>query len=242
MCVYRLPRDLSVIAPRSYCPQCTQPIAWSDNIPLVSFFTLGGRCRHCQASIPWRYPVVEALTGLTWFGAVFSHGLTLAAAKLCAFSAIMICLVFADLEERILPDEFTLGGIFVGLALSAFVFLRPTLTILFLPQATSPRWVSVAESALGAYLTAGSLWLVGLVYEKIRKREGLGLGDVKMIAAIGAFLGPMPTLLTLMAGSLVGSVAGLIYIRLKGADAGTYELPFGSFLGLAAVAVAFWGP
>src|SRR5271165_3510757 len=124
VCIYRLPRDLSVVHPRSYCPRCEHPIAWYDNIPVVSFALLRGRCRHCGATIPWRYPLVELLTGVAFAGAVSLLGPVIAAAKLCVFSAILIALVFAGLEERILPDEFTLGGIAAGLLFSVFVPLR----------------------------------------------------------------------------------------------------------------------
>ena len=121
VCVYRLPRDLSVVRPRSYCPACEHPIAWYDNVPLVSYAILRGACRHCKAGIPARYPIVEVLTGVLFFVYVLRMGPTPAAAKYCLLGALLVGLLFSDLEERILPDEFTLGGTVAGLALSFFI-------------------------------------------------------------------------------------------------------------------------
>ena len=241
VCVYRMPRDLSVVRPRSFCPSCEKMIAWYDNIPLLSYALLGARCRHCRARIPLRYPLVELATAAAfalWFAVL---GPTLAAAKYAVFSAILIALIASDFEERILPDEFTIGGTVIGLAFAPFVPLQIRWAILLLPASLNVRWLSLAEAALGAGFASGIIWFVGWLYEKVRHREGLGLGDVKMIAMIGAFLGLEPALLTLIAGSLLGSVVGLGYILVKGKDASTYELPFGSFLGFAALAVAIFG-
>ena len=241
VCVHRLPRDLSVVRPRSYCPHCEKMIAWYDNIPLVSYAALGGRCRHCHERISVRYPIVELATGLAFAVCVAALGPSLPALKYAIFSAILITLIASDLEERILPDEFTLGGTLVGLVMAAFVFLDPEFISLLLPLKLGPRGHSLAESAFGALLGSGSIWLVGFLYEKIRHREGLGLGDVKMIAMIGAFLGLRMALLTLMLASLLGAIVGLIYVVATRKDSSTYELPFGSFLGLAALIVGLFG-
>jgi leader peptidase (prepilin peptidase)/N-methyltransferase len=245
VCVYRLPRDLSVVRPRSFCPGCEKTIVWYDNIPIVSYVVLRARCRHCDARIPLRYPIVELGTALAFGICVAALGPSLAALKYCIFSAILITLIASDMEERILPDEFTLGGTAVGLILSVFVPMEQPGEIGFARLLLSPsagwRWVSLTDAAVGAGVSAGMIWLVGWGYEKIRHREGLGFGDVKMIAMIGAFLGLRWALLTLIAASLFGSVSGLIYIFVTGKDASTYELPFGSFLGLAALAVAMLG-
>lgn len=242
VCIYRMPRDLSVVRPRSYCPACEHPIAWYDNIPLASFAALRGRCRHCGARIPWRYPVVELLTGLFFLLAVWQSGVSLPAGKLCLFSALILGLMFADLEQRILPDEFTLGGAAAGLALAA---ARPPVggwSTLILPPAAHPAFAGLIESAAAAVFTGGVMWLVGLVYERIRKREGLGFGDVKMVAMIATFLYLQPTLLALILGSTLGSLGGLAYILVTRKDASTYELPFGTFLGAGALIVAWLGP
>jgi leader peptidase (prepilin peptidase)/N-methyltransferase len=245
VCIYRMPRDLSVVRPRSFCPACQHPIAWYDNIPVLSYFLLGRRCRHCAQPIPARYPIVEALTAALFFAIVYALGPTAVAAKLCLLVALLVGLTFTDLEERLLPDEFTLGGTVVGLVLAWFVPVDPDgFAHALLPVAgirLSEQWMSVAESALGAALPSGFLWLGGLIFEKIRHKEGLGLGDVKMIAMIGAFLGLQDTLLTLFLGSIAGSVIGLIYIRATKKDAGAYELPFGTFLGFGAIFVALAG-
>lgn len=240
VCIYRLPRDLSVIRPRSYCPQCEGGIAWFDNIPLVSYLVLAGRCRRCGQRIPARYPVVELLTAAAFFSSVWFLGPTVTAAKYCVFGAIVITLLFSDLEERILPDEFTLGGTVVGIVLAAFVHMTPGLITLLFYSPQHWRLVSVGEALFAAGFCSGALWLVGALYQKVRHREGLGFGDVKMVAMIGAFLGIQGALLTLIAGSLLGAIVGLCYIWFTGKDASTYELPFGTFLGVAALGVGFF--
>jgi leader peptidase (prepilin peptidase)/N-methyltransferase len=241
VCIYRLPRDLSVVAPRSFCPACEHQIGWFDNVPIVSFVLLRGHCRHCRAKIPTRYLIVELLTGVLFFCAVLGLGLTLAAVKLCVFCAIMVELVFSDLEERILPDEFTLGGTVVGLVFAALLPTNGGLWRFLLPGIHNDRVLSVIEAAFASAFSSGTLWLVGAIYQKVRHREGLGLGDIKMVAMIGAFLGLQGVLLTLIVGSTLGAVIGLGYILLARKDAAHYELPFGSFLGATAVGVAFYG-
>ena len=243
VCIFRLPRDLSVVRPRSYCPACERPIAWYDNIPLLSFVVLGGRCRHCKAAISVRYPVVELLTGLLFFASWLVGGATLPAVKLCLLSALLVGLSFADLEARILPDEFTYGGLAAGLIFAWFVPLHDDIAqvlLLIFGVHANEHWTSLAESVLGAAAPPLFLWLGGWIYFKLRHREGLGLGDVKLVAMVGAFLGLHGALLTLIAGSLAGSLIGYAYIRLTHNDPATYELPFGTFLGLAAIAVALW--
>lgn len=239
VCIYRLPLDLSVVRPRSFCPKCDKQIAWFDNIPLLSFLLLRGRCRHCGQPIPIRYPVVELLTAAAFACAIRFLGFTAMGAKFCVFAAILITLVFSDLEERILPDEFTLGGIAAGVIFAAFVPLNWGLVKLLLLSVRNPRIISVGESLFAAAFCSLALWAVGALYHKIRHREGLGLGDVKMVAMIGSFVGLQAALLTLIVASVMGSVVGLIYIRITGKDASSYELPFGSFLGIAALLVAF---
>jgi leader peptidase (prepilin peptidase)/N-methyltransferase len=239
VCIYRMPRDISVVRPRSFCPGCQKTIAWYDNIPALSYLVLGGRCRHCAGRIGWRYPAVEVLTGLLFFASVQSHQLTLAALKQCLFSALIIGLVFMDLEELILADELTLGGTLAGLVLSMWVRFETGPLHPFLPP-FNQRWLSLAEAAFAAVFTAGALWLVGAAYQRIRKREGLGLGDVKMTAMIATFLGLQPALLALLVGSVLGAVVGLSFILVTRKDAATYELPFGSFLGVAALGVSWF--
>jgi leader peptidase (prepilin peptidase)/N-methyltransferase len=245
VCIYRWPRDLSVVKPRSHCTSCEKPIAWYDNIPLASYALLKGRCRHCGARISIRYPVVELAAGLLFFYFVLTLGPTPAAFKMCVFAAMLLALVFSDLEERILPDELTLGGALIGIAFAAFVPV-PDFTaqaVLWLLGADLEGWPqSLVESAFGALLPALFLWGGGWLYYKVRHREGLGLGDVKLIAMVGSFLGLRGALLALILGSISGSVIGYGYIKATGKDASTYELPFGTFLGAAALAAAVISP
>jgi leader peptidase (prepilin peptidase)/N-methyltransferase len=243
VCIHRWPRNRSVVKPRSHCVRCRKTIAWYDNIPLVSYIVLGGKCRHCGAKISWRYPLVEFLTALLFFYFVSAHGLTAMALKMCVFSAILIALIFSDLEKRILPDEFTKGGIVLGLIFSFFVPVPDITAQAIFWMAGSElngRMQSVAESALGAFLPAFFLWGGGWLYYKIRHREGLGFGDVKLIAMVGSFLGLRGALLTLILGSVSGSVIGYSYIKLTGKDPANYELPFGTFLGVAALVAAIF--
>lgn len=240
VCIYRMPRDLSVVTPRSFCPECDATISWFDNIPLLSYALLAGRCRRCGHRISLRYPVVELLTASSFFCAFWFLGTTLAAVKFCVFSAILITLVFADLEEHILPDEFTLGGTAVGVIFAAFVPVAGGILSIIFMNAKQQWLVSVSDSLLAAAVYSGTLWIFRALYEKLRHREGMGLGDVKMAAMIGAFLGMQSALLAFLVGSLLGAVVGLCYIWFTGKDASTYELPFGSFLGVAALGVGLF--
>ena len=240
VCIHRMPRDISVVKPRSFCPQCEEPIAWFDNVPLLSYFALGGRCRKCKAAIPWRYPLVELLTAAAFFASIYSLGVNARGFKFCVYGAILIALIFSDFEERILPDEFTIGGTVIGFLFAAFVPLRfGIVSLLF--HSHNERVVSVTESIFAAVFCGAALWGVGALYYKLRHREGLGLGDVKMIMMIAAFLGIETALLTLIVGSVLGSVVGLLYIWGTGKDASSYELPFGSFLGIAALGIGIVG-
>jgi leader peptidase (prepilin peptidase)/N-methyltransferase len=238
VCIYRMPRDLSVVTPRSKCPKCDTAIAWYDNIPVVSYIALGRRCRRCRASIPFRYPLVELLTGAVFFLGILTLGFTGAAFKFCLFSAIQIALLFTDIEERILPDEFTLGGAILGIILAAFVPIPGAFFELFLPERWDRRLVGMTEAALSALVLSAVLWAIGAVYHWLRRKEGLGLGDVKMVGMIATFLGLSGALFTIVVGSILGSICGIAYIWLAHKDPATYWLPFGSFLAIAAILVA----
>jgi leader peptidase (prepilin peptidase) / N-methyltransferase len=244
VCIHRWPRDLSVVRPRSRCPECESPIAWYDNLPVLSYVLLRGRCRRCGTRIHWRYPVVELLPGGSFFWFVARLGLSLAAAKLSIFAALIVALIFSDLEMLILPDELTLGGLAAGLTLAWFVPVPDstfgTLSRLF-GFNPGPRPVSFGEAAFGAFVPAAGLWFAGWVFEKIRHKEGLGFGDVKMIAMVGAFLGIGGALMTVIFGSVLGSIIGLTFIKVTAKDASTYPLPLGTFLGAAALFAAIAG-
>ena len=245
VCIYRLPRDLSVVRPRSHCPSCEKTIAWYDNIPVASYLRLGGKCRACGARISPRYPAVELITGLLFGYFVWYVGPDwLLAIKMCVFSAILVALVFTDFEERILPDEFTLGGTVAGVIFAGFVPLRdPTaVAVLWLAGVQfSERFLWIFSAMFGAVFPSLLLWFGGWIYFKLRKRVGLGFGDVKLTAMIGAFLGFEGALMALVVASLVGSLLGYLYIKLTGKDTATYELPFGGFLGASAIAMALFG-
>ncbi|HYW47283.1 MAG TPA: prepilin peptidase [Bryobacteraceae bacterium] len=244
VCIHRWPRGRSVVKPRSHCVRCRKPIAWYDNIPLVSYALLGGRCRHCRRRISLRYPVVELITGLLFFDFVRTLGATAPAFKMCAFSAMLVALIFCDLEKRLLPDQLTMGGTVIGLAFALFVPV-PDITasaILWLLHAeVTGRLEWLAEAVFGAGLPALFLWFGGWLYYKIRKREGLGFGDVKLIAMVGSFLGLRGALATLILGSIAGSIVGYTYIKATGKDASTYPLPFGAFLGGCGLVLALLG-
>lgn len=244
VCIVRIPSGKSIVRPPSACPKCGAQIRPYDNIPVLSWLLLRGKCRGCKTKISAIYPAVELLTALLFLGCYLAFGLTVDALKWAIFSALMVVLVFTDLRERILPDVVNFSGFAIGLVLSFFT----------MPSDGAAQWIanrlfsfpppqpilSFADALLGAALGSGLLWLVSEGYFRIRHREGMGLGDVKMMLLIGAFLGPKLTLLTILAGSLLGSILGVAFIvaSRKGRD---YELPFGTFLGIAAVLVMFFG-
>jgi leader peptidase (prepilin peptidase)/N-methyltransferase len=219
---HRLPRGESLVRPRSRCPGCGAPIAAYDNVPVLSWILLAGRCRSCRAPIGIRYPSMELANGVLWFFAFRlapSWGDFLSGAFLCA---ACLALLAIDFDFQILPDVITLPGIAVGLALSFASLMRTPL-----------------QALLGAALGAGGLFLLAFLYEKIAGQEGMGLGDVKMLGMIGAFLGPAGVLVTILAASLSGSVVGLALIAFRGGD-GKTRLPFGVFLALGAIAAWFF--
>lgn len=244
VCIVRIPIGRSIVMPASACPTCGAGVRPYDNVPVVSYLVLRGKCRSCKTKISPIYPVVELLTGFLFWACYYAFGLTAEAAKWAAFSAILIVLVFTDLRERILPDVVNFTGLGIGLVMSFFTK----------PGDGTAAWIagrlfeypppepvlSFVDAVLGALLGGGLLWLVGVVYFKMRGREGMGLGDVKMMLMVGAFLGIKKTLLTILTGSVLGSVLGIIFIlaRRKESD---YELPFGTFLGAAALLVMFFG-
>jgi leader peptidase (prepilin peptidase)/N-methyltransferase len=244
VCIIRIPGRKSIVMPASACPKCGDPIRPYDNIPVLSYLFLRGRCRACKTGISPMYPLVELLTGVLFLSCYLAFGLTSEALKWSVFSALMIVLVFTDLRERILPDVVNFTGLGFGLAFS--LFTRPadgTAQWIFahISESTPPVFaLSLADAVLGAAIGSGLLWLVSEAYFRLRGREGMGLGDVKMMLMAGAFLGIKRTLLTIFAGSLLGSILGLLFMlaRRKRSD---YELPFGTFLGMAAVLVVFFG-
>lgn len=205
VCIHRLPKGESVVTPRSRCPGCAAPIAARDNVPILSWLLLGGRCRSCRAPISPRYPLVEALVAALFLAAVLRHGLGLEALAGAVLATAAVILAATDLEERVLPDEVTLGVLGLGLLLAALRDL-PGARVAGLAAFSDHLFPSAAGAAFGAAL----VWGVGALYRRVRGAEGMGLGDVKMIAMAGAFVGPAGVLLTLFAASATGTVvAGL---------------------------------
>jgi leader peptidase (prepilin peptidase)/N-methyltransferase len=221
--IHRLPLRQSLVTPRSRCPRCGKAVAAYDNVPLASYLLLGGRCRHCREPISVRYPLVEASIGAASVVSFYRHGLTLEFLVELAFVAAMVALLFIDFDHQILPNTITLPGTVLGLALAG-------------PRAD----LSFLDALLGAILGAGSLFLVSEVYFRLRRIEGLGMGDVKMMAMVGAFVGWKGVLLTLFLGSLLGTLVGLLVMARQKGDLRT-KLPFGTFLGLGAIATTYGG-
>jgi len=244
VCIVRIPEGKSIVMPASACPKCGAAIKPWDNIPVVSWLLLGGKCRGCKEPISWMYPLVELLTGGLFLGCYVAFGLTTEALKWAIFSALLVVLVFTDMRERILPDVVNYSGFAAALLLSLVtkpsdgIALWIANRVFEFPPPVAV--ISLADALLGAAFGSSLLWLVAELYFRLRKREGMGLGDVKMMLMAGAFLGLKRTLLTILAGSVLGSVLGVAFMVAKRKDS-DYELPFGTFLGMAAVLVMFFG-
>ena len=223
VCIYRLPLGKSIVWPASACPHCRRELSWFENIPIASFLALGARCRTCRARIGWRYPLVEALTALLFAFSWWYFGPGMLLVSRLVFGCALIVLFAIDLEHHLLPNVITLPGIVVGLAFSFF---------------TEPGWM---ESLIGIAFGGGVLYAIAEAYYRVRREEGLGMGDVKMLAMIGAFVGWKLTLVTLMMASVTGSVIGVLLIITRRGDM-KYALPFGTFLALGVGAAATIGP
>jgi leader peptidase (prepilin peptidase)/N-methyltransferase len=222
VCIYRLPLGKSVVLPPSACPACRRQLSWYENIPVLSYLVLGGRCRSCRAAISVRYPIVEAATGLLFAAAFWYYGPSLLLVSRLLLACALIVLFAIDLEHHLLPNLITLPGIVVGLLFSLV---------------TEPGWVAALA---GVLVGGGILWAIAEVYYRIRHEEGLGMGDVKMLAMVGAFLGWKLTLVTLMMASFAGSIVGVALI-VFGRGSMKQALPFGTFLAMGAVLAATIG-
>jgi leader peptidase (prepilin peptidase)/N-methyltransferase len=223
VCICRIPKAESIVTPGSHCPLCKTPIRFYDNIPLVSYFLLRGKCRHCNNPILLQYPLVEGVTALSSFLLFIRFGISWNYLFYFAFMASLIVITVIDLYHQIIPDVISLPGIGIGLFAS-----------LILSQLT------FLDSLIGVLLGGGSLFVVATFYHWLFKREGLGGGDVKLLAMIGAFLGWKAVILTIFLSSLIGSITGIIIILAKGKDF-KYAIPFGPFLSLGAVFSLFYG-
>jgi leader peptidase (prepilin peptidase)/N-methyltransferase len=223
VCIHRLPKEESIVKPGSHCPKCKTPIRFYDNIPLISYLLLGGKCRYCSASISLQYPLVEGITALGSLLLFIKFGPSLNYLFYFLFIAALIVITVIDLYHQIIPDVVSLPGIVIGL-LGSLVISQVTF------------WTSL----IGIIAGGGSLFLVATAYQWLFKREGMGGGDVKLLAMIGAFLGWKAVILTILLSSFIGSIVGIAVILIKGKDF-KYAIPFGPFLALGAVISLFWG-
>ena len=271
VCITRIPEEISIVSPGSRCPRCGTPIKPYDNVPVFAWMWLRGKCRACGTPISVMYPLIELTTGLLFVAAFVEFGITQTTVKWLFFTCLVIILTVTDLRVRLLPDVVTWPGFAAGLLFSAFVppdrgfggFLTWRVLHVRLPAFAGGLLDGVLGAAFGSFL----LWGLAALYKVVRGREGMGMGDVKMMAMVGAFLGLRGTFLTLLAGSLLGSVIGLslvlaLYLggwriglarrasrrglgtenNLRWAIASQYQLPLGTFLGIGALAIVYVGP
>jgi leader peptidase (prepilin peptidase)/N-methyltransferase len=271
VCILRIPEDISIVAPGSRCPQCQTPIKWYDNVPVLGWIWLRGKCRTCGLAISVMYPLVELTTGLLFVACYLEFGLTQTAVKWLFFTCLIVVLTITDLRIRILPDLVNWPGFAAGVFFSAVVppndgtaFWLYTTVFHRIPQG----WVlGLLDSLLGAAFGSFLLWAVAAIYKRVRGREGMGMGDVKMMAMVGAFLGVRGAFLTIMLGTLLGTLIGIAIIvvlyaagwqrklaerasrrglgstnTLRWTIASQYQLPLGTFLGIAALLVVYFGP
>jgi len=245
VCILRIPLEVPITVPRSHCPHCKKLIRWYDNVPVLSYLILGGRCRRCKKKISARYPLIEAVSGLISVLLYLKFGLGVEWVLFFGFSAALLVLAFIDLDHRILPDVITLNGMWLGVLSSVYLAQPIPPIVLGIVRAaglevTNPRILALVGSLLGVVAGGGLLWGVGEAFKRLRGIEGMGFGDVKMMAMVGAFLGAPMALFTIMLGSILGSVIGLGYMLWKGKSR-DYELPFGTFLGAAGIVVVLYG-
>jgi leader peptidase (prepilin peptidase)/N-methyltransferase len=271
VCISRIPEDLSIVSPGSRCPRCLKPIRPYDNIPVFSWLILRGKCRNCGLPISPMYPLVELATGLIFVLTYYEYGIGLSTLKWLIFSCLIIVLVVTDFRVRLLPDLINFPGMAMGIVLAFRVPISDsTAGILFFLigfrkfQLQTDLFFNVLSAVLGALLGSLLLWGAAAVYKLLRKRDGMGMGDIKMMAMVGAFLGPRATFLTILLGTLLGSVIGVSWIgilylfgwkralaeraakrglgsvaAIRWAIASQYQLPLGTFLGIGALAVVY---
>ncbi|WP_457622421.1 prepilin peptidase [Persephonella sp.] len=224
--IYRLPRGKTVSKPAfSFCPSCGNRIKWYDNIPVLSYIILRGRCRHCNSQIPIRYPFVELITGLASVFSFMKTGFSVDYIFTFFFLCLMISITFIDIDFRIIPDQLNLIGFASGIIYTLF-----------------RNDFSLVDAVIGSLTGAGLLFGIAYFYLKLRGIEGLGMGDVKLMAFVGSYLGWFGSLFTIFAGSFIGAVAGIIGAYFSGSeDKGKFEIPFGPFLALSATVYLFFG-
>jgi leader peptidase (prepilin peptidase) / N-methyltransferase len=271
VCILRIPEDLSIVAPGSRCPRCQTPIHWYDNVPVFGWLWLRGKCRSCGLAISPMYPLVELATGLLFVACYLEFGVTQTAVKWLFFTCLIIVLAITDLRVRLLPDLVNWPGFVAGLFFSAVVPLDDGSAVSLygvLFHRMPPRPVQgLLDALLGAAFGSFLLWAVAAIYKRVRGREGMGMGDVKMMAMVGAFLGVRGAFLTILLGTLMGTLVGVAIIAvlyaagwqrklaeragrrglgsvnaIRWTIASQYQLPLGTFLGIAALLVVYLGP
>lgn len=224
VCIYRLPESKSIVHPRSMCPNCGALIRFYDNIPVLSYVALRAKCRHCETSISFRYPVIELMSGIFAVGVFLKYGITFEAAIYYAFVAALLVITFIDIDHQIIPDVITLPGIPIFFAAS---FALPEIT--------------AVESILGILIGGGSLFSIAWLYHLLTKKEGMGGGDIKLLAMMGAIIGWPGVLFTIFVASAVGTVSGML-LMLKNRKTMKLAIPFGPFLAIGATAYILFGP
>ena len=223
VCIWRLPEERSIVTPRSFCPVCSHSIRFYDNIPLLSYLLLWGQCRDCHTRIPWRYPLVEGLAGALALLLFWKYGLSVKFLAAFFFVSCLIVITFIDMDHQIIPDIITLPGIPIFFLAAVFVMKVP-----------------FYEALWGLLVGGGILYLIATVYAFLRKQEGMGGGDIKLLAMLGAFLGWKSLIFIILISSLTAAIVGITLMVLRGKDM-QYAVPFGPFLSLAAIAYLFWG-
>lgn len=223
VCIYRIPEGMSIVFPASRCPVCAESLRWYHNVPVISYLLLRGKCAFCAVKIPLRYPVIELLNAGLYVLVFWYFGLSSATLVFFIFISALVVITFIDLDYQIIPDVISLPGIVVGFMCS---FVLP--------------WLTWQDSLYGILLGGGSLFAIAAGYEFLTKKEGMGGGDIKLLAMLGAFLGWKAVLPIVFLSSLVGTLVGVPLMLIKGAD-GRLAIPFGPFLALASIVYLFWG-
>jgi leader peptidase (prepilin peptidase)/N-methyltransferase len=274
VCITRIPDGQSVVSPSSRCPRCLTPIKPYDNVPVLGWIFLRGKCRTCGLAISPMYPVIELVTGLLFLLTYYEFGLTVTTFKWLLFACLVLILIVTDILYRLLPDAITWTGFGMGLAFATKIYppYDALSDILALSHVRSlpripPAVFGVVDALLGAAVGAFFLWAAAMLYKLVRRREGMGMGDVKMMALVGAFVGVRGAFLTILFGTLLGSIVGIILIfslyvvgwkgklaeraqrrglgklnALRWTLASQYHLPLGTFLGIAALFVVYGFP
>lgn len=231
VCIYRLPRGLSVVSPSSRCPSCSRSIKFYDNFPILSYLFLAGKCRYCKTKISLRYPVVEALNAVLYLAAIWRFGAGWHLPLIFLFCSAMVVITFIDLDFQIIPDTITLPGMLVGMIAGSLILPDPF---------DRGSMLGFLDAAIGLLAGGGMFYMIAALSHKIFKQEAMGGGDIKMMAMVGAFMGWKAILLTTFSGSLLGSIIGIFLMVVKGKGRRTM-IPFGPFLAAGAIITLFLG-